>query len=190
MSACDISLLGSQIASGMVKGTATPGILLMQTVIQRLPGLTKMRTGPTKDQIPGWFRDDDYNIGECVIPTYSYKRSFRLWRCLHMETMNIWTHFLGSAAFVAAGSTLYNHTRASSSLKPSMGDTFAFGISITAAAVCFGLSATFHTLRSHSYNIHHPWARTDILGICVLALGGGMSATYHALHCNTMVQRI
>jgi len=73
--------------------------------------------------------------------------------------MNIWTHFLGAAAFVAAGFTPQNNARASSSLKLGMGDTLAFGISITAAAVCFGLSATFHTLRGHSYNIHHLLAR-------------------------------
>jgi adiponectin receptor len=106
-----------------------------------------------------------------------------------METMNIWIHFLGAAAFVAAGFMPYNYAGASSSLKIGMGDKFAFGISITAAAVCFGLSAIFHTLRSHSYNIHHLW-QDDIFGICVLAPGGGMSATHYAFHCNTIVRRI
>jgi predicted membrane channel-forming protein YqfA (hemolysin III family) len=51
-------------------------------------------------------------------------------------------------------------------------------VSITAAAICVGLSTTFHTLRSHSYDVHHRWGRFDILGICLLALGGGSSATY------------
>lgn len=99
-------------------------------------------------------------------------------------------HFLGSAASVATYFTLYSYTRPSSTLRPSIGDEFAFGTSITAAAVCFGLSATFHTLRSHSYSIHHFWGKMDILGICVLALGGGMSATYYAFYCNTLVRSI
>ena len=50
----------------------------------------------TRDEIPGWLRDNDYIIRGHPMPTFSYKKSFRLWRCLHMETMNIWTHFLGS----------------------------------------------------------------------------------------------
>jgi len=193
MSARDTPSLESQITSDMAKGTTTPGISADADGNSAAAKPDEDAYWPaiaTKDQIPGWLRDNDYIVGGHPMPTYSYKRSFRLWRCLHMETMNIWTHFLGSAAFVAAGFTLYNYARASSSLKLSMGDTFAFGISITAAAVCFGLSATFHTLRSHSYNIHHLWGRMDILGICVLALGDGMSATYYAFYCNTIIRRI
>jgi adiponectin receptor len=106
-----------------------------------------------------------------------------------METMNIWTHFIGCAAFVATGITLYNYAVAKS-LSVSVGDKFAFGISITPGAVCFGLSSTFHTLRSHSYNVHHFWGRLDIFGIALLALGGGMSGTYYAFYCNPTAQRV
>jgi adiponectin receptor len=177
----------------MAKGTTTPGISADadgNSVATKPDEDVYWPAIATKDEIPGWLRDNDYIIGEHPMPTYSYKRSFRLWRCLHMETMNKWTHFLASAAFVAAGFTLYNYSRASSSLKLGVGDKFAFGISITTVAVCFGLSATFHTLRSHFYNMHHLWGKTDILGICVRALGGGISATYYAFHCNTIVRRI
>lgn len=143
----------------------------------------------TKNEIPGWLRDNDYIIGGHPMPTYSYKRSFRLWRCLHMETMNIWTHLVGSAAAVATGIGLYNYA-ISRSLSMSVGDKFAFGVSITAGAICFGLSTTFHTLRSHSYNVHHFWGRLDIFGICLLSLGGGASATYYAFFCDPVVQRV
>ena len=141
-----------------------------------------------KDEIPGWLQDNNFIITGHPMPTYSYRRSFRLWRCLHMETINIWTHFLGSVAFIAVGSQLYSHYKSLAPLKPTSGDLFAFGISLTSAALCFGLSATFHTLRSHSYNVHHFWGRMDIFGICLLALGGGVSATYYAFYCNPKVQ--
>ena len=144
----------------------------------------------TKDDIPTWLRDNDYIIGGHPMPTYSCIRSLRLWRCLHMETMNIWTHLLGSAVFIGAGSVLYSRVSSSATLSLSTGDKFAFGISITAASLCFGLSATFHTLRSHSYKVHHFTGTLDILGICVLAVGGGMSATYYAFYCNPTTQQI
>jgi adiponectin receptor len=143
----------------------------------------------TKYDIPGWLQDNDFIISGHPMPTHSYKRSFRLWRCLHMETMNIWTHLLGSAAFVGAGITLHR-SAISSRLNLTTGDKFAFGISLSAAALCFGLSTTFHTLRSHSYSIHHRWGRFDIFGICLLALGGGSSATYYAARCDPIAQRV
>jgi adiponectin receptor len=144
----------------------------------------------TKDQIPPWLRDNDYIVGGHPMPTYSYLRSFRLWRCLHMETMNIWTHLLGSSAFLFAGYILYQYDLKSSDLFLSGGDKFAFGLFFTAAAVCFALSTTFHTLRSHSYNTHHFWGRLDIFGICVLALGAGTSLTYYAFYCKPVIQRV
>jgi adiponectin receptor len=143
----------------------------------------------TKDVIPGWLRDNDYIVGGHPMPTYSYKRSFRRWRCLHMEIINIWTHLIGSASFIATGIALYYYA-VSKSLHLSIGDKFAFGISITAGAMCFGLSTTFHTLRSHSYHVHHFLGRLDIFGICLLALGGGASATYHVFYCNPTAQRV
>jgi len=109
----------------------------------------------TKDEIPAWLRDNDYILKERPMPTHSYGRSPRLWRCLHMETMNIWTHLLGSAIFLAAGVVLYTYISASDVLRLGWGDKLAFGSYLTSATVCFGLSTTFHTLRSHSYQVHH-----------------------------------
>ena len=143
----------------------------------------------SKDDIPEWLRDNDYIINGHPMPTYSYRRSFRLWQCLHMETVNIWTHLLGSAVFITIGGTFYQSISASPNLQWSKGDLFAFGVSIFAAAVCFGLSATFHTLRSHSYKVHHFWGKMDILGICLLALAGGMSMTFYAFYCSPAIQR-
>ncbi|KAF2828272.1 hypothetical protein CC86DRAFT_439339 [Ophiobolus disseminans] len=135
-----------------------------------------------------WLQDNSFIISGHPKPTYSYQRSFRLWRCLHMETVNIWTHLLGSIAFIVAGVALHQYAIATH-IHLATGDKFAFGISIS-AAICFGLSTTFHTLRSHSYNVHHRWGRFDIFGICLLALGGGSSATYSAAHCDPTAQRV
>ncbi|KAF2264375.1 HlyIII-domain-containing protein [Lojkania enalia] len=169
--------------------TTDPSVASSSPILQKPDEDSYWPTIATKDEIPGWLRDNDCIVGGHPMPTYSYKRSFRLWRCLHMETMNIWTHLIGTAAFVTTGITLYIYA-ISKSLGLSVGDKFAFGISITAGAACFGLSTTFHTLRSHSYNVHHFWGRLDIFGICLLALGGGTSATYYAFFCNPMIQRV
>ena len=100
------------------------------------------------------------------------------------------TQFLGSAAFVTVGVTFCHYTSASRGLPWGVGDVFAFGISLSAAALCFGLSATFHILRGHSYKVHHFWGKLDILSICALALGGGMSMTFYAFYCSPTTQRV
>ncbi|OQE17833.1 hypothetical protein PENSTE_c019G06159 [Penicillium steckii] len=143
-----------------------------------------------KFQIPAWLRDNDYIVEGHPMPTYSYHRSFRLWRCWHMETMNVWTHLLGSTAFVATGLSLYRYSLSSTSVQASWGDIFAFGTFTASAATCFGLSSIFHTLRSHSYNVHHYWGRMDILGICILAFGAGTSMNYYAFYCQPVTRRI
>lgn len=107
-----------------------------------------------------------------------------------METMNIWTHLLGSTAFVAVGFTLSYYVSRCEDLNITRGDVFAFGSFLISATICFGLSAGFHTLRSHSYNIHHLWGRMDILGICFLAFGAGTSMTYYAFYCRPIAQGV
>jgi len=144
----------------------------------------------TKDDIPGWLRDNNFIVGGHPMPTSSYRRSLRLWRCLHMETMNIWTHLVGSVACIATGIGLYRHVSASSTFHVTSGDAFAFGSFLSCAAVCFGLSTGFHTLRSHSYNIHHLWGKMDILGICGLSLGAGASMNYYVMYCQPTAQRV
>jgi adiponectin receptor len=107
-----------------------------------------------------------------------------------METVNIWSHLLGSLAFVATGIALLKIATISTTVGVSAGDRFAFATSVVGSAVCFGLSAAFHTLRSHSFNVHHFSGKLDILGICFLAIGGGTSATYYAFFCHRKVQLV
>ena len=144
----------------------------------------------SKEQIPAWLRDNDYILEGHPMPTYSYLKSLRLWRCLHMETMNIWTHLLGSMAFIAVSFALKHFASASKNFNFTRGDLLAFGSFLASATICFSLSAGFHTLRSHSYNIHHLWGRMDILGICFLALGAGTSMTFYAFYCRPLIQRL
>jgi adiponectin receptor len=143
----------------------------------------------SKDDIPVWLQDNNFIVNSHPMPTGSYKRSFRLWRCLHMETMNIWTHLMGTIALIATGVAL-STVAVSAHRHVTVGDKFVFGISTTTAALCFALSTTFHTLRSHSYRVHHLWGRLDLLGICLLAVGAGSSANYYALRCDKTAQHV
>ena len=141
-----------------------------------------------RDDIPIWLRDNEYILSGHPLPTYPYRKSYRLWLTLHMETMNIWTHALGCAALVIVGLALLAYSmilqdHAAIHAAP------MFRMPIATTTICFGLSATFHTLRSHSYETHVFWGKMDILGICVLAPGRS-SLIYYALYGQPRVQSI
>lgn len=103
--------------------------------------------------IPDWMRHDDYILSGCPMWTHSYKRSFRLWRCLHMETLNIQTHLLGCIASPRLASTcsiMRSPHRFSTCI---WATSFPSPSPMASATICFGMSAIFHILRSRSY---HP----------------------------------
>ena len=182
---------------GRLSATGTSGAAMPAPSVEEPPQSPKRIQDPYWptiahwDTVPLWLRDNEYIVTGHPLPTFSYRKSFRLWRCLHNESVNIYSHFFGSAFFVATGLALLGYASTSRSYaNATSGDRFAFGTFFAAATSCFGVSATFHTLRSHSYNVHHFWGRMDILGINILALGGGVSATYYAFYCSPQIQRI
>ncbi|KAF3189509.1 hypothetical protein TWF788_010588 [Orbilia oligospora] len=65
--------------------------------------------------------------------------------------MNIYTHLIGSIGFFATGIALYNTAKSTSLLTLTAGDTFAFGISITAATLSLGggASANYYAMYSN-----------------------------------------
>jgi adiponectin receptor len=69
-------------------------------------------------------------------------------------------------------------------------DVLVFASFLASAAICAGLSAGFHNLKSHSYNIHHFEGRIDSLGIYFLTLGARTSMTFYAFYYRPLVQRL
>ncbi|OBT72584.1 hypothetical protein VF21_08162 [Pseudogymnoascus sp. 05NY08] len=155
----DASLSPSSKDTGYAVGSIEP-ITGKQHKMAYWPTIT------TKDQIPGWLRDNDYIVDGHPMPTYSVPGLRGDCICSIQTCLGLQKPYL------------------------STGDKLAFGSSIAAATVCFGFSATFHTLRSHSYKVHHFWGKMDIFGICVLALGAGTSMTFYAFYCRPVIQRV
>lgn len=109
----------------------------------------------------------------------------------HNETVNIWTHLIGSTVAVLTliycavaiqGEGRSNATRLGwaaavtviqpfpSASQPSVTwmDSLGFIVFFLSAATCLGFSATFHILHSHSMHVSHYWNRLDYVGIVVL----------------------
>jgi adiponectin receptor len=141
--------------------------------------------------MPQWFRDES---NEWILHGYrpisgSVRASFRSWRYLHNETVNIYTHLIPAIILFFAEFYLL-HCLASSYSRVSPADFLAFSSFIVTATTCYGVSALYHTLTNHSYNVDHFWHRLDLICIGIYIVGDIILGVYLIFWCETTLRNI
>lgn len=101
---------------------------------------------------------------------------------LHNQTGNIYSHLFGVVLFLFWAHQTYYDLAARYSTSD-QGDILAFGVFFAGAIICFGLSATFHILGSHSQRVYHTWLLLDLYGIFVIMVATVFSATFYGFYC-------
>lgn len=148
----------------------------------------------TWDGLPEWQRDNHYILSGYVPETNSYHGSFLSLAYLHNETVNIYTHLIPSVFIILLSASLillgvfYSFEIVAKDLSYSvkesppfvLSDTVAFLVFGFGASACLGLSATFHTLKSHSHAISTFGNQLDYLGIVVLIVASMISIINYA----------
>ncbi|ETS86622.1 hypothetical protein PFICI_00450 [Pestalotiopsis fici W106-1] len=134
------------------------------------------------DDLPAWRRDNAYILSGYRQSSNSYFGSFKSLFWLHNESVNIWTHLLGCLTFPLVGLFLYSivaprYPSATSS------DIVVFSCFFGGAAVCLGMSATFHMLCNHSPDVAKWGNKLDYSGIVALIVGSYVPALYYGLFC-------
>lgn len=138
------------------------------------------------DDLPEWRRDNSFIHTGYRQTSNSYRRSFASLFSLHNESVNIWTHFLGSIVFSALGLTaLYffktfivpRYSTASTI------DVLVFACFFAGAFICLGMSATFHALCNHSPEVARWGNKLDYTGIVFLIVGSYVPALYYGFYC-------
>ena len=97
---------------------------------------------------------------------------------LHNESVNVWTHLLGAAAFLLAARPLLRHLRP---LYRTAGaeDAAVFACFFAGCVFCLAMSAAFHLTSNHSAGVA-AWANTlDYLGIVSLIWGSFVPSIYY-----------
>jgi adiponectin receptor len=135
------------------------------------------------DDLPPWRRDNPSILTSYRPTSNSYSLSFLSLFHLHNESVNIWTHLLGSVLFALLSVYLYLllHPRYESA---SQADILAFACFFAGAAVCLGMSATYHTLCNHSESVAKWGNKLDYSGIVVLIVGSYVPALWYGLGCH------
>ncbi|GAA5850188.1 hypothetical protein JCM8547_001036 [Rhodosporidiobolus lusitaniae] len=163
----------------------------------------------TFDQLESWRRADNPLIQRGYRRlTNSYLACCRSIGSLHNETVNIWTHLLGSTAALFVLAYLFLDLNPAESLthgrkglyaplagipypfpsaaQPSVrwSDTVGFAAFLFSAATCLGLSASFHTFLAHSEKVAIRWNRLDYIGIVVLISGTFVPLVHYGFFCD------
>ena len=102
-----------------------------------------------RSHLPNWLLDNEYLISGHRPPMPSVKECFASIFRIHTETVNIWTHLLGTLFFIVVGLRVI--TRPSSEVH--IEKKLTFGAFFLGAIVCLLFSTLYHTLYCHSPKI-------------------------------------
>ena len=134
------------------------------------------------EDLPDWYQDNPH------IKTGYRKISNSALSCLHSctalhnETMNIYTH--GIPALFLTFFLVFLQLKITEYFpEASTLDRLVIGANVAAAIVTFALSASYHTLISHSPSVSSLWLRIDYVGILTLILGSFFSGIYVGFYC-------
>lgn len=134
------------------------------------------------EDIPEWLQDNPYIHSGYRRPLYSTASCVQSCTVLHNETLNIWTHLV--PAIVLAVFQIYVQAKITQHYPEATNlDRIVIGANVFAAIVTFGLSASYHTLISHSPSVSSLWLRIDYVGILTLILGSFFSGIYVGFYC-------
>ena len=129
-------------------------------------------------EIPSWMKDNHYIQTGYRPVSNSYSTSASSITYLHNESVNIWTHLLGAILAVISALVMYTSIRPRFA-KATNEDVLAFSCFFLGAAVCLGMSATYHTLNNHSETVANWGQRLDHIGIVFLIWGSFIPSIYY-----------
>ncbi|KAJ5059289.1 putative membrane protein [Bipolaris maydis] len=142
----------------------------------------------TWDEIPDWYQDNEYLLSSYRAVSQSYKRSLKGILGIHNETVNIFSHVIGSIVFFTLPVPIY------CSLQPryataTTADVVVFSTFFFGVAICFALSAIFHIFNNHSQSVHIFGNQLDYLGIVILMWGSTIPCVYYGFYCTPHLQK-
>lgn len=134
------------------------------------------------EDLPEWYQDNPHIRSGYRQISHSTLTCVQSCTTLHNETMNIYTHLVPAMMLAVLG--IYVQTKITQQFpEATILDRIVLGANVLAAVVTFGLSASYHTLMSHSSTVSSLWLRIDYTGILTLILGSFFSGIYVGFYC-------
>lgn len=139
------------------------------------------------NELPSWQQDNHYIHSGYRLASYSFQKSFGSLGYLHNESVNIYSHLVGAIVFSCSAAFLHTVVRPRyESATPS--DIFAFGCFFVGAALCLGMSATYHAISNHSPTVARFGNKLDYVGIVCLITGSFIPSIFYGFYCHPHLQ--
>lgn len=172
-SAHDVDPIQDNDIQGFMVKSKSHGTAILVT---KSPGLLSI------DKVPDWYGENPY-IWTGYRPVFAAAMPcFRSWLYVHNQTGNIYTHLVPGIAAATANAVLALYLSAKYP-GSTMADRLVFHVYLTACAVCFGVSAAYHTLLCHSRELADLWIRLDYVCISVLIMASFVPGLYMGFYC-------
>ncbi|TVY82430.1 Adiponectin receptor protein [Lachnellula suecica] len=143
------------------------------------------------ERLPLWLQEDNHFIETGYRPeSNSLQKCLESLLYIHNETVNIYSHLIGSLVF-AILPVYFLRTEIPPRYKvATIADLVVCSIYFTGVAVCFFLSATYHTLMSHSHSMCKTGVKLDFQGVILLMWGASVPLIYYGFYCYSTLQNI
>ena len=138
--------------------------------------------------LPAWQQDNHYIHSGYRPASNSFQKSFASLGYLHNESVNIYSHLLGAIVFTVSGSLLYTLVKPRYS-SAETSDILAFGSFFLGAALCLGMSATYHAISNHSPQVAKFGNKLDYVGIVCLITGSFIPSIFYGFYCEPELQK-
>ncbi|CZR61779.1 related to PHO36 (regulatory role in lipid and phosphate metabolism) [Phialocephala subalpina] len=139
------------------------------------------------DDLPSWQQDNHYIHSGYRPASASFQKSFASLGYLHNESVNIYSHLLGALMFSSIGIVLYTSIKLRYE-SAAFSDILAFGCFFAGAALCLGMSATYHAISNHSPIVAKFGNKLDYVGIVFLITGSFIPSIYYGFYCHPHLQ--
>ena len=141
------------------------------------------------DDLPHWQQDNHYVLGNYRQVSNSYLKSFGSLTYWHNETVNIYSHLLPALLSLPLAMVLYKTIQPRYE-QATQSDVIAFSCFFSGAALCLGMSATFHTISNHSPMVNRIGNQLDYVGIVLLITGSFVPSVYYGFWCDRRLQNL
>jgi len=139
------------------------------------------------DDLPSWQQDNHYIHSGYRPASASFKKSWASLGYLHNESVNIYSHLVPAVIFSAAGVVIYTVVQPRYESATSS-DVLAFSCFFAGAALCLGMSGTYHTISNHSPMVARFGNKLDYVGIVFLITGSFIPSIFYGFYCHPHLQ--
>lgn len=141
------------------------------------------------DDLPSWQQDNQYILSGYRPASGSFAKSFASLTYLHNESVNIFSHLIPAIGFILLAFALLRI------IVPrydtiTQGDLLAFACFFAGAAICLGMSATYHAISNHSPLVARFGNKLDYIGIVFLITGSFIPSIYYGFYCHPHLQEL